>query len=136
VHDLHDTPIVGHPGFQKTYMAIKWHYYCQGMKRDIKEYVERCLQCQVLKVEQVKNHVLLQPLQVPSLKFESISMDFIVGLPKTQTRFDSIFVVVDQFTKIAHFIPTDTIVTASGVAELFMKNIFKLYRSQQQMLLF
>jgi hypothetical protein len=76
-------------------MAIECHYYWQGMKSDIKNYVERCLKCQVSKIEQVKNPWLLQPLGVPNLKFESISMDFIVGLPKTQAGFDSILVVVD-----------------------------------------
>jgi hypothetical protein len=54
-------------------------------------------------------------------------MDFIVGLPKTQAGFDSILVVVDWLTKIAHFIPTVATVTASGVAALFMRNIFKFH---------
>jgi hypothetical protein len=71
MHDCHDIPIAGHSGFQKTYMAIKRHYYWQGMKSGIKNYVERCLKCQVLKIEQVKNPGLLQPLGVPNLKFES-----------------------------------------------------------------
>lgn len=127
MHDFHDIPVAGHPGFQKTYMATKRHYYWEGMKGDIKSYVERCLTCQVSKVEQVKTPGLLQPLGVPNLKFESISMDFIVALPKTQAGFDSIFVVVDRLTKIAHFIPTVTTVTASGVADIFMKNIFKIH---------
>ena len=89
MNNLHDIPIAGHPGFQKTYMAVKRHYYWPGMKRDVKEYVDRCLKCQVSKSEQVKNPGLLQPLSVPNLKFESVSMDFIVGLPKTQSNFDS-----------------------------------------------
>jgi hypothetical protein len=55
MHDCHDIPVVGHLGFQKTYMAIKSHYYWQGMKSDIKNYVEKCLKCQVSKIEQVKN---------------------------------------------------------------------------------
>jgi hypothetical protein len=116
-----------HPGFQKTYMAIKRHYYWQEMKADIKNYVERCLKCQVSKIEQVKNPGLLQQLGIPNLKFESISRDFIVGLPKTQAGFDSILVVDDWLTKIAHFIPTVSNVTASGVAELFMRNVFKFH---------
>jgi len=70
-------------------------------------------------VEQVKHPGLLQPFSVPNKKWESISMDFIVDLPKTQKGFDSIFVVVDRLTKVARFIPTITTVTASGVAELF-----------------
>ena len=71
---------------------------------------------------------MLQPLGVPNLKFKSISMDFIVGLPKSQNNFDSIMVVVDRLTKIAHFIPTVTTVTAYGVAELFMREIFKHHK--------
>ncbi len=125
MHDLHDIPIAGHPGFQKTNIAVKRHYYWRGMKKDVKDYVDRCLKCQVSKSEQVKNPGLLQPLRVPNLKFESVSMDFIVGLPKTRSNFDSIMVVVDRLTKIAHFIPTITTVTAYGVAELFMREIFK-----------
>lgn len=125
MNNLHDIPIAGHPGFQKTYMAVKRHYYWPGMKKDVKEYVERCLKCQVSKSEQVKSPGFLQPLSVPNLKFESVSMDFIVGLPKTRSNFDSIMVVVDRLTKIAHFIPTVTTVTAYGVAELFMREIFK-----------
>jgi hypothetical protein len=127
MHDCHDIPIAGHLGFQKTYIAIKRHYYWQGMKSDIKNYVERCLKCQVSKIEQVKNLGLLQPLGIPNLKFESISMDFIVGLPKTQAGYDSILVVVDRLTKIAHFIPMVSTVTASGVAELFMRNVLKFH---------
>ena len=125
INNLHNIPIAGHPCFQKTYMAVKRHYYWPGMKKYIKEYVERCLKCQVSKSEQVKDPGLLQPLGVSNLKFESISMDFIVGLPKTQNNFDSIMVVVDRLTKIAHFIPTVTTVTAYEIGELFMREIFK-----------
>ena len=125
MNDLHDIPIASHSGFQKTYMSVKRHYYWLGMKKNIKEYVARCLKCQVSKSKKMKSPRLLQPLGVPTLKFESISMDFIVGLPKTRSKFDSIMVVVDRLTKIAHFIPTTTIVTAYGVAELFMREIFR-----------
>lgn len=61
------------------------------------------------------------------MKFEFISMDFIMGFPKTQASYDSILVVVDQSTKLTHFISTLTIVTTSNVAELFMKNVFKIH---------
>jgi hypothetical protein len=97
------------------------------MKSGIKNYVERCLKCQVSKIEEVKSPGLLQPLGVPKLKFESISMDFIVGLPKTQAGFDSILVVVDRLTKIAHFIPMVSTISTSRIVELFMKNVFKFH---------
>ena len=70
-------------------MSLKRHYYWPGMKSYFKKYVERCLKCQISKTEQVKDHGLLQPLTVPNLKFESISIYFIVGLPKTQNNFGS-----------------------------------------------
>ena len=125
MNDFYDIPIAGHPGFQKTYVSFKHHFYWLGMKKNIKEYVARCLKCQVSKSEQMNSPGLLQPLGVPNLKFESVSMDFIVGLPKTRSNFDSIMMVVDRLTKIAHFIPTATTVTAYGVAELFMREIFR-----------
>jgi hypothetical protein len=65
------------------------------MKNDIRSYAERFFKCQVSKIEQIKNLRLLQPLGVHNLKLEFISMDFIVGLPKTQSGFDCIFVVLD-----------------------------------------
>jgi hypothetical protein len=52
---------------------------------------------------------LLQPLQIPKWKWDEIGMDFIVGLPRTRTGYDSIWVVVDRLTKAAHFIPVKTI---------------------------
>jgi hypothetical protein len=73
----------------------------------------------------MKNLGLLQPLGVPNLKFDSICMNFIVRLPKTQDNFDSIMVFVDILTQIAHFIPTISTVIAYGVVGLFMREIFK-----------
>jgi len=66
----------------------------------------------------------LQPLGVPNLKWKSITIDFILGLPRILIEYDSIFVVADQLTKFARFIPTITIVIASSLAELLMKYIF------------
>ena len=96
-------------------------------EKNIKKYVERCLKCQVSKSEQAKSFGLLKPLDVPNLKSESVSMNFIVRLPKTKSNFDIIMAVVDRLTKIAHFIPAITTVTAYGVAELFMRENFKYH---------
>ena len=59
------------------------------------------------------------------MKFDSVSINFIVGLSKTQNNFDNIMVVVIRLTKIVHFIPKITILNAYGVAELFMREMFK-----------
>ena len=63
--------------------------------KDVEEYIMHCQKCQVNKVECLKASGLLHPLEIPNGKWESISMDFIVGLPTTSRGHDSIWVVVD-----------------------------------------
>jgi hypothetical protein len=75
------------------------------MKRAIAEYVALCDNCQRVKEERQRPAGLLQPLKIPQWKWEEISMNFIVGLPTTQSGYDSIYVIVDRFSKVAHFIP-------------------------------
>jgi len=75
------------------------------MKRDIAEYVSRCLVCQQVKAEHQRPSGLMQKIEIPQWKWEEITMDFVVGLPKTQRGHDAIWVVVDRLTKSAHFIP-------------------------------
>ena len=82
------------------------------MKNHIHEYVTRCFACQVSKAERVKSPSFLQPLEISSGRWESISMDFIVDLPMIPGGYDTILVVVDRLTKMAHFIPTRESVSA------------------------
>jgi hypothetical protein len=70
---------------------------------------------------------LLQPLEVPVWKWEDISMDFIVGLPRTQKGNDSIWVIVNRSTKVAHFIPVQWTFETHKLAELYINNILKLH---------
>jgi hypothetical protein len=74
------------------------------MKRDVTEYIALCDTCQRVKVEHQRPAGLLQPLKIPEWKWEEIRMDFIGGLPHIQARYDSIWVIVDRLTKVAHFI--------------------------------
>ena len=71
------------------------------MKWDTLSYVTHCLTCQRIKAERIKYPGKLHPHNVPQIKWENISMDFVTGLP-TSKGYDSIFVVVDMLTKIAH----------------------------------
>ena len=94
---------------------------------EIAAYVARCDTCCRVKVVHIKAG-LLQPLSIPSWKWEEISMDFIVGLPITQRNFNSIWVIVDHLTKSTHFIPVRTDFRPTNYAELYFNQIVRLHR--------
>jgi hypothetical protein len=70
---------------------------------------------------------MLQPLQVPEWKWEEIVMDFIMGLPRTQPGYDSIWVIMDRLTKVVHFIPVKTTYSGLQLVELYMSRIVCLH---------
>jgi hypothetical protein len=94
------------------------------MKRDVADFVQRCLICQQTKHLNHLPYGLLQPLPIPTGVWEDISLDFITGLPSFQT-FTVILVVVDRFSKAAHFGLLPTQFTACKVADLFTKMVFQ-----------
>ncbi|XP_061358865.1 uncharacterized protein LOC133303040, partial [Gastrolobium bilobum] len=81
----------------------------------------------MVKIEHQKPSGLLQPLDIPEWKWMSISMEFVVGLPRSQAGFDSIWVVVDRLTKSAHFIPVKTTFSTEQLAKLYVREIVKLH---------
>jgi hypothetical protein len=97
------------------------------MKRDITEYMALCDTCQRVKVEHQRPTGLLQPLKVLEWKWEEIGLDFIVRLPRTQKGCDSIWVIVDRLTKVAHFIPIKIMYTGPQLAELYIAQIICLH---------
>ena len=97
------------------------------MRRDIAEYISRCFTCQQVKAEHQKPAGTLQPLPVPEWKWDQISMDFIVGLPKTKRGHDSNWVIVDRLTKSALFLPVRTTYTADSLARLYSQEIVRLH---------
>eukprot|EP00253_Pinus_taeda_P011330 PITA_11330 len=125
--EFHISHYTGHPGYQKMVTALKKEYYWPGMKKQVVEYLARCLECQQIKAEHQHPARLLQPLPIPEWKWETISMDFITGLPRTKKGNDSIMVVVDKLSKAAHFIPAQSTYKAVQIAHLFMQNVFRLH---------
>jgi hypothetical protein len=107
-------------GFFKTYRQIRERFSWKGLKDDVLKHIRECTTCQQNKSEQTHPTGLLQPLPIPEQKWESISMDFITGLPRVQGR-DCIFVVVDRLTKFAHFFAIPMDYKAIQVAELFFR---------------
>jgi hypothetical protein len=97
-----------HPGSTKMYHDLRQQFWWTRMKRETARYVSECDTCRKVKADIMKPEGLLQPLSVPDLKWDDISMDFIVGLPLTAHKFNSIWVIVDRLTKSAHFIPVNT----------------------------
>jgi len=87
------------------YQDLKTRFWWTKMKKEIAAFVARCDNCCRVKAIQLKPARLLQPLSIPSWKWDDISMDFIVGLPTTEKGHDSIWVIVDRLTKSAHFVP-------------------------------
>ena len=116
-----------HPGSTKMYQDLRQNFWWTRMKREIAKYVSECDTCQRVKASHLRVAGLLQPLPIPSWKWEDISMDFIVGLPNTSQRHDSIWVIVDRLTKTAHFIPVHTTYTAKKYAEIYLDRIVCLH---------
>jgi hypothetical protein len=124
--ELHATPTTGHSGFTKTYDRVKRSFFWDGMKQDVHTFVVECDVCQCNKGETVKSPGTLQPLPIPPTIWRDISMDFIVGLPKSGNK-SVIMVVVDRLSKYAHLCALQHPFTTSTVAQLFMDHIFKLH---------
>jgi hypothetical protein len=98
------------------------------MKKEITEYIARCMEFQKVKAEHRHPTGSLQPLSIPKWMWEEVTMDFITGLPRTDKLHDSIMVVVDKLTKYAHFIPLKTTHKATYVADIFMKEVARLHK--------
>ncbi|GKC72611.1 putative reverse transcriptase domain-containing protein [Tanacetum coccineum] len=112
-----------HPGSDKMYQDLKKLYWWPNMKADIATYVSKCLTCVKVKAEHQKPSGLLQKPEIPEWKWEKITMDFISGLPRTPSGYDSIWVIVDQLTKSAHFLPMKKTDSIEKLTQLYLKEI-------------
>jgi hypothetical protein len=116
-----------HPGSTKMYQDLKQHYWWTKMKIEIARYVAKCDSCKRVKAIHMKTAGPLQSLPIPTWKWEDISMDFIMGLPRTSKGFDSIWVIIDRLTKIAHFLPVKVKYLVITYAELYIACILSLH---------
>jgi hypothetical protein len=116
-----------HPGSTKMYQDLRQNFWWTRMKWEIAKYMSECDTCQRVKASHLKVSGTLQPLPIPSWKWEDISMDFIVGLPQTSQKRNSIWVIIDRLTKTAHFLPVQTIYTVNKYAEIYLEKIIRLH---------
>ena len=118
---MHNVPYLRHQGYQKTLETIRKEYFWSGMKKDIAEYIARCMECQKVKIEHRHLAGLLQPLPIPKWKWEVVTIDFITKFPKTIRQNHSIMAVEDKLTKDAHFIPIKSTHKSNNIKEIYMK---------------
>ncbi|GJT87772.1 putative reverse transcriptase domain-containing protein [Tanacetum coccineum] len=112
MHESHKSKYSIHPGSDKMYQNLKKLYWWPNMKADIATYVSKCLSYAKVKAEHQKPSGLLQQPKIPEWKWEKITMDFVSGLPRTPSGYDTIWVIVDRLTKSAHFLPMKKTETA------------------------
>jgi len=122
----HDSKVAGHLGQEKTIELVTRNFHWEKLSEWIKDYVRSCDECQHNKSPRHAKYGLLQPLEVPYAAWTSISVDFITQLPESQEQ-TQIMVVVDRFTKMAHFIGLATNATAKHMADTFLKEVWKLH---------
>ena len=116
-----------HPGITKMYQDLKRQFWWGRMKRDIDQYVENCEICPQVKVEHHKHVGLLQPLPILEWKWDHITMDFMVGLPRTISKKNRVWAIVDHLTKLAHFLAMKTTNSMNSFAKLYIQEIMRLH---------
>jgi transposase InsO family protein len=125
--EAHQCKFSMHSGETKMYRDIKRQFWWNGMKRDISQFVARCLTCQRVKAEHKRPGGLLQPLHVPQWKWEDITMDFVTGLPRTVGQKYAIWMIIDKLTKSAHFISINEIDPLERLSKIYVEEIVRLH---------
>jgi transposase InsO family protein len=124
IREHHDVPWAGHRGVTKTLELVSRLFWWPGMRADVERYVKTCDLCQRNKVSTQAKPGLLQPLPVPEHRWQSVTVDLTVGLPRTKSGKDGVLVFVDRLTKYAHFVPASTSMGAKDFARKFVKHVF------------
>jgi hypothetical protein len=124
--EKHSGGIAGHFGHDKTFSQLNNAYYWPGMRVEVKKFVNICKIFHHAKGK-LQNTRLYQPFPIPNRPWDAISMDLVLGLPRTQRGSDYVFVVVYRFSKKAHFIPCPKNNDATNIANLFFKEVVRLH---------
>ncbi|GJQ97501.1 putative reverse transcriptase domain-containing protein [Tanacetum coccineum] len=121
--EAHKSKYFVHSGVDKMYYDLRDRYWWPGMKKDIAEYVSKCLTCLKVKAKHQRPSGLFQQPEVPIWKWEGIAIDFVTKLPRTSSGHDTIWVIVDRLTKSAHFLPMREDYKMDRLARLYLNEI-------------
>lgn len=127
LYECHDTILSSHRGVTKTEEIIRRLYYWNHIHKDVYSYVTSCLQCQSNKSNTQKVSGLLKSLDIPTEKWSTVTMDLITQLTPSRNGNDAIVVFVDKLTKMSHFIPCKTKISAPELAKLFYEYIIRYH---------
>jgi hypothetical protein len=131
---FHASAVGGHSGADATYQRLKRLFAWSGLKAQVVDFVQQCDTCQHAKHSNLPPDGLLQPLPTPTGPWQDITMDFIEGLPLSE-GYNTILVVVDHFTKFAHFVPLHHPFTAALVAHVFVDSVVKIHGMPRSIIL-
>ncbi|GKD71984.1 putative reverse transcriptase domain-containing protein [Tanacetum coccineum] len=123
MHESYKSKYSIHPRSEKMYQDLKPLYWWPNMKADIATYVSKCLTCMKVKAEHQKSFELLQQPEILVWKWERITMDFVNGLLRTPSGYDTIWVIVDRLTKSAHFLPMKKTYSMEKLTQLYLKEV-------------
>nr|GEY15514.1 putative reverse transcriptase domain-containing protein [Tanacetum cinerariifolium] len=123
MHELHKCKYSIHPGSDKMYQDLKLLYWWPNIKANIATYVSKCLTFAKVKAEHQKPSGLLQQLEIPVWKWERVAMDFVIGLPRMPSGYDTIWIIVDRLSKLAHCLPMNKIDSMEKLTQLYSKEV-------------
>ena len=125
LQECHDAAAAGHLGKDKTIEQVTRRCYWPRMYDEITRYVASCDSCQRNKPSNQSTPGLSLPLPIPDRPWQQVSLDLITQLPRSRRGHDAIVVFVDKLTKMVHYVPTTTTVTAPELARLFLREVVR-----------
>jgi hypothetical protein len=126
LHEHHDTQAAGHPRRANTLELVSRNYYWPQQWQYVNRYVDYCDTCKRIKLIKHAPFGLLRPLQIPERLWESISMDFITGLPEEEGS-NTIWVIIDHLMKMAHFMACVDTIGPKELADGFLTHVVRTH---------
>ena len=127
MEEAHSSKYSIQPGSTQIYHNLREVYLWEGLKKDVVEFVAKCLNFQQVKVEYQRPEGLAQNIEIPEWKWEMINMDFIIGLPRSRRQHDSICVIVDKMTNSINILPLKSTHSTKDYAKLYIQEVLRLH---------